>query len=355
MLRLRFSTDDLMRIRIVARPDPMWELVLSIHRLHGRQPASTAHDDWVQRIPSINDPPSRAWDVLSLLIPAKGNFPDFLTPTRARSGFEAGIDAIRATPSDRLRTEVSTALDQHSATSQWASELTKADRSARLLLDLALRDHFRRFVRPHWPEIQRHVAADFALRSRHVASGGTDALLAGMPAGIRWRWPILEADYPRDHEIDLCGRGLVLIPSFFCVGSPVTLIDPYLPPVLVYPVTQAAAERPKVSSRCPHPDQIAALEDVVGATRAQILAALDEPCSTTELANRIGRSVASASQQVGLLRSAGLVRTTRRGQHVEHELSGTGWRLLGTPEHLAPTMPEQVRAPAERKGPSPAG
>ncbi|MEU3653452.1 hypothetical protein AB0E67_11570 [Streptomyces sp. NPDC032161] len=53
---------------------------------------------------------------------------------------------------------------------------------------------------------------------------------------IRWASPTLTADYPLDRDLHLRGRGITLVPSFFCAKAPVTLIDPDLPPVLVHPV-----------------------------------------------------------------------------------------------------------------------
>ena len=47
---------------------------------------------------------------------------------------------------------------------------------------------------------------------------------------FRWRYPILEADFPQDFDLHLDGRGLLLIPAFFCVRYPVKLFDPALPP-----------------------------------------------------------------------------------------------------------------------------
>jgi hypothetical protein len=53
---------------------------------------------------------------------------------------------------------------------------------------------------------------------------------------VRWRAPVLEAAYPIDQDLHLDGRGLVLLPSFFCWRTPITVKDPRMTPVLVYPV-----------------------------------------------------------------------------------------------------------------------
>ncbi len=328
MLRIKFTPDDLHRIRVLPRPDPMWELTLSVHRLRPGQPNSEAQNSWSRQIESVTGTGSPSRDLLSLLIPPQGNFPDFLTPVHARKGFEAAMNAVLDTPARQWRAELSGALDSHSALPDWAPDLASPGRSSRVLVDSALRDYFQRYVQPYWPDIQRRVAADFTARSGHLATGGSNALLARLHPRIRWDWPLLEADYPVDHEIDLRGRGLTLIPSFFCASVPVTFADPDLEPVLVYPMTGVDVRPVSVTPRDP---RMRALADVVGTTRAQILAALDEPCSTGLLATRVERSAASASEQVGLLRAAGLVHTSRHGQRVRHELTVMGRRLLHAP------------------------
>lgn len=55
------------------------------------------------------------------------------------------------------------------------------------------------------------------------------------PAAAGWRSSVLTARYPVDWDLYLNGRGLALVPSAFCWQYPITLIDPELPPALVYP------------------------------------------------------------------------------------------------------------------------
>lgn len=137
---------------------------------------------------------------------------------------------------------------------------------------------------------------------------------------IRWRAPVLEADYPVDRELRLDGRGLLLQPSFFCRGTPVVYRDPVLPPVLVYPVTHPGA--PAVAEPGPW------LGRLVGHTRSTVLRSIGNGCTTSELARRTGVSLASASQHASVLREAGLVRTLRHGSSVLHTLTPLGAALL---------------------------
>lgn len=324
MLRIRFTPEDLGRVRLVSEPDPLWELVLSVAQFDRTDLTGPAQRAWQASAQQATGAglPARARELLGTLVPAKGNFPDFLTPRAASDGFDAGLAAMRALPPTTLRADLAAAMSDRRTVPGWIRSLADGDRDARTLLELALREYFKAVVAPHWPVIRRQVLADRTIRVG-VAAGGVEALLAGISPSIRWRWPVLEADYPCERSVELCGRGLVLIPSFFCDEVPVTFIDPRLPPVLVY---QATPPRDYPGERVIA--DVPALVKVLGRTRAHILVVLDRPGSTTELAARIDMSIASASHHVGLLRDAGLVRTTRTGIEVSHELTGLGRDLL---------------------------
>ena len=67
---------------------------------------------------------------------------------------------------------------------------------------------------------------------------------------------------------------------------------------------------------------------LIGGTRARIMISLRAARSTSELAEAIGMSLASASQQVGVLRDAGLASSKRDGRAVRHALTQQGRSLL---------------------------
>ncbi len=186
----------------------------------------------------------------------------------------------------------------------------------------ALRGYHSAAVEPYWPHIRASVEADRAVRGRALLDGGADELLASLAPVIRWRAPVLEADYPVDRDVHLDGRGLLLQPSFFCRSTPVVYRDPKLPPVLVYPVIHSAA--PVFAERGPGPW----LGRLLGNTRSTVLQTIGDGCTTSELARRAGVSLASASQHACVLREAGLVRTLRHGSSVLHTLTPLGGSLL---------------------------
>ncbi|WP_406449883.1 helix-turn-helix domain-containing protein [Streptomyces sp. NBC_00876] len=330
MLRIHVSGWDLSKVRMASGPDALWETILSFHRLRDRR-ASTVFGKWrAETRPRLNGEAR----LLSTLVPSRGYFPDFLTPSRDGVDpldFTAGMEALRETPPERLQAELAMVGTQGAAGGRAASARRAVrpvrpeqlgDGSAEPLGRLigALRGYHRAAVEPYWPHIQSAVEADRAVRGRALLDGGADELLASLPPVIRWRAPVLEADYPVDRELHLDGRGLLLQPSYFCRGTPVVLRDPLLPPVLVYPVTHPGA--PVFAEPGPW------LGRLLGNTRSTVLRVIGDGCTTSELARRAGVSLASASQHACVLREAGLVHTLRHGSSVLHTLTPLGGSLL---------------------------
>ncbi|GGW14892.1 hypothetical protein GCM10010264_60870 [Streptomyces globisporus] len=161
------------------------------------------------------------------------------------------------------------------------------------------------------------VHTDRAHHGRNVLEGGSRRLLSTLSPSIRWEPPTLVADHPRDGDLHLGGRGISLVPSFFCTGRPITLINPGLRPVLVYPASRRSGPA----------DTLDGLPELLGRTRAMVLCALASPCATGELARRIGVSIGTASKHASVLRTAKLITSTRRGGEVVHALNALGREL----------------------------
>lgn len=306
---------DLSKVRMATRPDALWETILSFHRLRDRR-GSTVFGKWrTETRPRLNGEVR----LLAAVIPPRGYFPDFLTPSQEGGepyGIDAGIEALRDTPPRRIRAELALLGAEHREAGR------TPDGHAELLGRLigALRGYHRAAIEPYWPHIQASVEADRAVRGRALLDGGAQELLASLPPMIRWRAPVLEADYPVDRELHLDGRGLLLQPSYFCRVTPVVYRDPQLPPVLVYPVTHSRA--PVFAEPGPW------LGRLLGNTRSTVLRAIGNGCTTSELARRAGVSLASASQHACVLREAGLIHTLRHGSSVLHTLTPLGGSLL---------------------------
>lgn len=321
MLRLHFTSEDLAQVRVAPAPDVLWETVLSATLLSNRQRA-TAFDPWRARTRSRMKllRPAHV-SLIRYLAPPVGNFPDFLTPSGTVDDLEAGIERVLATPRTQLRREVASLTGR----STWTRPLLDGDKAAITTVGEALRGYHRAAVAPYWSRIHALVDADRAVRARALLDGGVKGLLDSFRPVLQWDSPVLAARYPVDRDLYLNGRGLVLIPSAFCWQDPITLIDPELPPVLVYP---AVGQQPGWWTSPPATQSTRNLINLLGDTRAVVLSVIEDGCTTTELARRVGVSAPSVSRHAAVLREAGLVTSLRQRNMVIHTLTPLGKALI---------------------------
>jgi DNA-binding transcriptional ArsR family regulator len=327
-----FDREDLQRVRLADRADPMWELVFALHKTQVRRlPAPL--EGWRQETGRRFASAGRRQDSVALLqclVPAQGPFSDFLTPPGPTTDLDAGCEAVRRTPRALLAADLS-AVFARRVPPPWIQSLARGDGKTLDEVVRAVRDTYDLLIAPHWADVCEVVTADSAARTRVVARQGVGALLSGLPGVVGWDGRVLTAHYPVDRTLRLAGRGLVLVPSYFCWHNPVTLIDAELPPVLVY---QAHSHRVPTDAG----PLSGRLTSLVGRTRAECLRALLVPRTTSELAERLGISVGSASKQAAILRDAGLVTSDRRGAAVLHTTTALGTALLtGEPKPIAHT------------------
>lgn len=330
MLRVHFTADDIARVRVATAPDPLWEITNSFQALAGAE-APLLFGDWRRLVRPRLRP---AHGLLAALLPPRGYTPDFLTPDLGGSYdlggpyyLEGAVDAVLRTPRTGLRRDLTALAASPRRARPLPSEaraLADGEPSALRRLGAALRGYHRCALAPFWPQVRAQVDADRAVRTRAVLSDGTDGLLASLGPVLRWRPPVLEADYPVRRELHLDGRGLLLQPSLFCLRRPVTLAAPDLPPVLVYPIQHSLGWARPPGSPAPGGD----LGALIGRTRAAILEDVVTGRTTGELADRLGISGAAASQHTAVLRRAGLLLSVRRGRHVLHTITPAGSALL---------------------------
>ncbi|WP_413759986.1 ArsR/SmtB family transcription factor [Streptomyces sp. MMBL 11-3] len=319
---MHFTAEDLSRVRVARGPDALWEIVLSASQLW-RTERRAMFGHWrTEARAHLRSLPASHVGLVRYLVPSMGDFPDFLTPPRAAPTLAEGIDAVLSTPRRRMRQDLAVLPDPPG----WARPLADADRTVLSTLGDALHGYYRAALAPIWPQLQARVDADRALRGRALLDHGVDGLLRSLRPTLRWSPPVLEADYPVDRDLHLSGRGLLLVPSLFCHGTPVTLIDPDLRPVLVYPVGKEPGWWRGSADRTA-PDSLARL---LGPSRAAALRVIEYGCTTGELARRIGVTAPTASQHTAVLRDAELIVSTRHRNTVLHTLTPLGATLLAS-------------------------
>ncbi|MEU3268502.1 ArsR/SmtB family transcription factor [Streptomyces bacillaris] len=388
MLRIHFTAQDLAYVRLARSPDPLWEIVCSLCRLQTDE-GPIAFGPWRRavaaqlRAPGGNGEGTGGRRAVALalrsLVPCGPYIPDFLTPAvdGGTIDLRQGVDRVLSTPRSRLRRELTLLTESARAGVRgpgaavpgappprplrpFAGEpLARGDAGALRALGGLLTAYDAGFVAPYRPWIDAAVASDVAWRSRELATGGVRALLETFRPMARWSPPVLEVAYPVERDLHLAGRGLLLVPSYFCWRRPITLFDAALLPVLVYPVEKPVEKSVELAlagaggGGGPGPKADvgvgpeggfgvglppgpvasgASLARLLGPTRAALLYEVaSRDCATTsELALAVGCSLPNISQQLAILREAGLTACRKEGRCVLHLPTPLGQRLLET-------------------------
>ncbi|MEU7861020.1 winged helix-turn-helix domain-containing protein [Nonomuraea sp. NPDC049141] len=180
-------------------------------------------------------------------------------------------------------------------------------------------------VVPYWGRVQSSLEAERAIRGRIGITTGVEGLLRTLHPNMEWNPPVLEIRDDEERDVHLRGRGLLLSPSLFLRSRSCVVVGAGndKPPALAYSMRFDVAD---IFGTEPPPEQ--ALGALVGHTRAAALQALAESCTTGELAQRLGISLAGASKHATVLRRAGLANASRSRNTVLHTLTPLGVALL---------------------------
>ncbi|MEU1213599.1 winged helix-turn-helix domain-containing protein [Streptomyces sp. NPDC005790] len=323
MLRIHFTDADLVRTRVASVPDPLWEICLSLHRLQSRH-GRWAYADWHRTARTRMQAAQFTRTLRTLLLPLVPRavyFPDFLTPPEGGAGLDSGLEAILAAPRSRVLREVGV-LGRTSRTPSWAPRLAEPDMRKELVR--ALRAYHDMVIAPHSDRAQARIDAERSVRARTVLDHGADGVLQSLGPCLRWQRPVLHTVYPEDRDMHLGGRGVHLVPSYFCWGNPVAFADDSLDPVLIY----SLSHEPHHTTLPGDLSSGAPLATLLGRTRAAVLRAAAHGATTGELARVAGVSASSASQHATTLRDNGLIVSNRHASSVLHTLTPLGAALL---------------------------
>ncbi|MFF7334076.1 DUF5937 family protein [Streptomyces sp. NPDC090306] len=318
---LHFGEDDFLRCRFAV--SPLWETQDAVRTLK-RPDRHGYHPHWLRRIRDA----AASLDLtpLWLLMPRRGHSPDWFLPSSPGpvSSFEEEMAVVRsadprAARADSLRSLGHTpgALDSAYARA-WDEE---PERMVAEIADL-LTAVWRTIVLPDWPRLRALLEADVAFHSRRLAEVGLGGLLPEINRRCGWHAGTLTVESRGRHERHLGGQGLVLMPSVFVWPDVVSSFEPPWQPTLVYPARGIAGLWARPAGRTPE-----ALVRLLGRGRAQVLAALEEPATTTALAHRLELAPSSVSAHLTTLRDAGLLTARRYGHQMLYERTPLGFAL----------------------------
>ncbi|MGW2254785.1 ArsR/SmtB family transcription factor [Kitasatospora sp. NPDC001660] len=320
MLRIHFTAEDLLGVRFADGPAPLLELGLAVAMLQ-RRDGGPVFARWRR---SLSTPRIRAAVApLRQLVPPTGAGPLFLDPPS--EDLDQGLEAVRSSTATLVHRELTRVTTAGLPATTLLCHLADQDRDAWQYLERAMRAAYPDLVGTAWPRLRAGFDTDLAWRARVQREHGLRGMLAGLLPGSRWRGSTLDIPSSRESDVRPDGAGLVLMPSAQWAGGP--LVGPYPHGlVLVYPaVTPLPLLAGSGPPDGPQDDPIAAL---LGRTRAAVLRLADREPTTSQLAEELGISLASASEHARALRRAGLVTTVRSGRAVRHSRTGLGHRLL---------------------------
>jgi DNA-binding transcriptional ArsR family regulator len=330
VIRLQFSIEDFTRIRFAFCP--VHETVLSVRALSTGS-RNGLHAPWLQQV----RPRLEGFDLelLTAVVRPTGYIPDFLlpSPSRRESTFESGLAQVAATATEAAASQLSHLAGHRIAQSgpgkarrvELLHELIDAPPVGLARIVTELERYWHVAVAPYWPRIRALLHDDLAHRLEELASGGVRQLFRTLHPLVSFHRDTLQITKYYSGHADLRQRGLLLLPCVFAWPDVIVrTADPE--PALTY--------SPRGLGRLwdtPATPRYSPLADVLGRTRAAILAQLDLPMSTTQLSCQLNLTAPTLSVHLKTLQAAGIVSARRDGRAVLYHRTRLGDLLLAGP------------------------
>jgi DNA-binding transcriptional ArsR family regulator len=260
----------------------------------------------------------------SLLPPSgRGYTPDFLTPppfSRGPRALEEQLEAIAASDPERVATEVGWCeLLAHRLANSTRSEVDKGSLAQRVAA--GMRRFWEATLADSWSTLRATLDADIRSRADRLAAEGAGAVLGSIHENVRWTGERVEIEWVGEYEHETVrDSDIVLAPSALC--WPRLSVQLHDHTIFCYPAAGIGG------LGLADADRLAAVADLLGASRAALLCDLTEPRSTGDLSRRHQLAPATVSHHLGVLLRAGLVDRARNGRIVHYRRSTRGDALV---------------------------
>jgi DNA-binding transcriptional ArsR family regulator len=327
VIELEFTSDDYRRIRFAFSPiaETVTSLrALSLARRHG------LHSPWLttvdQRLDGVD------MRLLTALVRPNGYVPDFLTPPPPgrTASMESSLVQVAGTPIEVVVGEL-----EHLAQHRVAQHGPGRARRAALILELLaapeeavtrivteMRRYWRAVVEPYWPRVHALLQADLAYRLEELATGGVAQLFRTLHPSVAMRGDLLTIVKYYQGRAQLRRRGLLLVPCAF--AWPDVLVSTADP---LSSLTYSPRGLGRLWEQAPDESE-SPLAAVVGRTRATILALLELPMSTTQLAAQVELAAPTLNAHLKSLQTAGILSSRRDGRVVLYQRTPLGDHLV---------------------------
>ncbi|MFB7470304.1 helix-turn-helix domain-containing protein [Kitasatospora sp. NPDC056184] len=323
MIRFEVAAEALLRSRFAL--SPAFELACLLRSLDGRG-RGRLPPAWAARLRPAFERLRAASDLdaaLALHTPRGGA--DFIAvpPRGLAQTWAEDLAAVRATPPEQARAEIARTLAVQPVRDPGVRRILDApDAVERIAVALDLAWH--ELLAADWPLLRAVCERDVVHRVGLIGEQGWEAVIAGLHDGVSWRDGAIEVGVAGGGTVALAGEGLLLIPSVFIVPTLAAHTAPPWPKTLIYPArgTAALLETPPAG-----PPQ--ALGALIGRSRARVLAALDTPASTSQLARQLRLATGAVGDHLAVLLDAGLLSRARSGRSVLYQRTALGDALAG--------------------------
>jgi DNA-binding transcriptional ArsR family regulator len=333
-MRIEASSEDVTASRFAI--SPLWELTGALRVLTGDW-RHEALRPWLLRAQDRYRRLAREADlevVHALQPPGWGA--DFISPPPASisTTIEDLLVVVRATPVRHAHAQVADALRRRPATARVRGILNSDDVTGYVADVLAAA--WQELLAPEWPTLRAILERDVVYRAGQLTSRGWAAALAGLHPRLSWQQDHIELAGSPDGHASLAGRGILFVPSIFIWPRLAVDMDSPWPAALVYPARGVGAlweQRNRstgTGTGTGDDSQDGPLARLLGASRAAVLVALEEPASTTQLAAILGQSLGGLGGHLAVLRDAGLATKARFGRTVLYSRTPVGDALVAT-------------------------
>ncbi|MBN6056438.1 winged helix-turn-helix transcriptional regulator [Nonomuraea sp. RK-328] len=317
-LTLSFTAQDMANIRFAV--SPLGEVVASV--LVVKNPAGhPVLRPWAEqvrrRLVDVD------WRLLSDLVPVPTvSIAGFTCtpPSTSTPGLEVELATMRAA-GDRVRSDLDTVGGPRTPRVQALYD--DPDKGLeRLAVEVSA--YWEAAIAPYWPRIRSLLDGEILRRARLLAEGGADRMLADLDDAVTWRDGRLHLAHRYASGVrSLRGLGLLLVPCVFAWPRVFSVTTPPYQPTVRYPPRGVATLWERQAADPPE-----ALATVLGRTRARLLAELDQPASTQDLARRTALTEPGVSRHLVALRAAGLCTAHRTGRYVLYARTEVAEALL---------------------------
>lgn len=347
-MRILFDDIDLSRIRITPGLDPIREVQAAAHRRlrHGDPAfgewAATTHD--------------RLGPLFGSVMGTMRSGPVQIGSLNAGvTGYGTFDDRLDRALSEPRTSWTRLGRQMEIVGTPMTSDLVAGSAPALRTLETAVRHFHGAALAPHWGGLIATAAAVSDAWAGTLAQHGVEALFRSLHPDIRWVPPALEITVGIDmtcppgclhQRVDeSVGRtvavgedGLAIIVSVFG-DQPLTIADVTPDGVVVASALSVPVPIDWRLLTGPTTRAVDQLARLLGSTRSWVLlACLDQPATTSQIARAVGVSVSSVSEHAAVLRDSGLITATRDRNCVLHEATTLGRRLVLT-TRIGPARP----------------